>query len=796
MANIDDVFAAIPDAQAITVDDSVDFVIDSNLRVISIPVRGVVLGVEGDKDVNRVTFLMPKMYKGVDLSTFQIRVNYANANGEKNFFKVTETSVADDQIRFIWVVAADAVAYKGDIEFVVRFVKLNGSTVVQELNTTLATAKSLIGLSVDSEITPVQREDLLAHFYSEIDTYSEQKKNEILGSIPSDYTQMSNNVNSLKQDKVDKPSIADNNKIPRANNGEVKWVEVGQPTDEQTDNAVTRWLNEHPESTTTVQDGSITDSKFSIDLQKKKANYYNSVHDMKNDLLLVAGMKAITLGYYTQGDLGGAVYYVRKRANNDSENLGNVFIRNNLIAVLILKGLKKFNICQLGIIPNTDEDLSDKFQSILDTRVHNAEFYFPSGEYKFNKPIVLKQVTTLIGDMFCDAPNLLYDINGTSFIFAGSLFENKICIDGSTTATSGRNKITGIKFISDSFSMSEDRNKLLTNDEVYNKNINFENVSCISLRTGSTIENCFFSGFSGQCIKVLGAYCLFNKLLFTNCNIGLNTHIDNRFINLRFELINVCILLDGSANIIDDIRADSISENVVLCEKKSNINHNTLTNIFADFCYKTPFVLRGSFNFIRTEIGRCCAKQHDRNATDITNDELVESCAICFSGSGTVNSGNKIECVISQSNVLDKDKTAISPPIFLGVVDGDFYNNVIDITCNTEIKMEDIVGNDLNKKLKIIKLHASPSKYIKLDCFKIIINNISLNALNCYIPENNTKSGAESEYFMCNKFSLNNILVNYTDVTRTPTDIFMFMRKDGKLYISDVVNGVLSWVEV
>lgn len=204
MANIDDVFAAIPDAQAITVDDSVDFVIDSNLRVISIPVRGVVLGVEGDKDVNRVTFLMPKTYKGVDLSTFQIRVNYANANGEKSFFKVTETSVVNDQIRFIWIVSADAVAYMGNVEFVVRFVKLNGSTVVQELNTTLATAKSLTGLSVDSEITPDQREDLLAHFYSEIDTYSEQKKNEILGSIPSDYAQMSNDVDSLKQDLGEK----------------------------------------------------------------------------------------------------------------------------------------------------------------------------------------------------------------------------------------------------------------------------------------------------------------------------------------------------------------------------------------------------------------------------------------------------------------------------------------------------------------------------------------------------------------------------------------------------------------
>lgn len=201
MTNIDDVFAAMPDTQAITVDDSVDFVIDSNLRVISIPARGVVLGVEGDKDVNRVTFLMPKMYKGVDLSQFDIRVNYANANAEKNFFKVAETSVTDDQIRFVWVVGADAVAYMGDVEFVVRFVKLNGSTVVQELNTTLATAKSLIGLSVDGEITPVQREDLLAHFYSEIDTYSEKKKNEILDSIPDDYQVLDEKIKNVVREK-------------------------------------------------------------------------------------------------------------------------------------------------------------------------------------------------------------------------------------------------------------------------------------------------------------------------------------------------------------------------------------------------------------------------------------------------------------------------------------------------------------------------------------------------------------------------------------------------------------------
>lgn len=217
MANIDEAFAALSDVQSVSVNENVDFVVDSHLRVISIPVRGVVLGVEGDKDVNRVTFRMSRTYKGIDMSQFQIRINYANANNELNYFKVTEITVGDDEIVFVWVVGADAVAYVGNVEFVVRFIKLSGSNIIQELNTTLATAKSLIGLSVDGEISPVQREDLLSHFYSEIDAYSEKKKNEIseltnecteeiqnkgtdtLNSIPANYTELQNDVTKIKQ---------------------------------------------------------------------------------------------------------------------------------------------------------------------------------------------------------------------------------------------------------------------------------------------------------------------------------------------------------------------------------------------------------------------------------------------------------------------------------------------------------------------------------------------------------------------------------------------------------------------
>lgn len=76
-------------------------------------------------------------------------------------------------------------------------------------------------------------------------------------------------TDSLKEDKVDKPSAADDGKIPRAKEGGVEWVEVGQPTDEQTNSAVSSWLNEHPEATTTVQDGSLDEKKYRPHLEEK-----------------------------------------------------------------------------------------------------------------------------------------------------------------------------------------------------------------------------------------------------------------------------------------------------------------------------------------------------------------------------------------------------------------------------------------------------------------------------------------------------------------------------------------------
>lgn len=57
--------------------------------------------------------------------------------------------------------------------------------------------------------------------------------------------------------------------------GSTEWATVGLPTDAQTAEAVEAWLDEHPEATTTVEDGSITVPKLSSDVANKLVNIVN-----------------------------------------------------------------------------------------------------------------------------------------------------------------------------------------------------------------------------------------------------------------------------------------------------------------------------------------------------------------------------------------------------------------------------------------------------------------------------------------------------------------------------------------
>ncbi len=63
------------------------------------------------------------------------------------------------------------------------------------------------------------------------------------------------------------PNGTDGQLLRTHGDGTTEWVDEGLPTDEQTAEAISDWLEEHPEATTTVQDGAITFDKLHSSMQ-------------------------------------------------------------------------------------------------------------------------------------------------------------------------------------------------------------------------------------------------------------------------------------------------------------------------------------------------------------------------------------------------------------------------------------------------------------------------------------------------------------------------------------------------
>ena len=190
-------------------DDDLQFWIDEHLRVISIPKNGVVAGVEGDKNVNKIKFGMNRYYHCFDMSTFSGRILYSNAKGNKNYYNITDMQASGNTITFSWLVDADAVQYMGKTAFVVYLFKTQGSELRQKFYSTLATLKVLEGMEVDSAVPVEKQTDIIERMKEEISAYAEEVKK----SLPADYTAMTEQVSSLKEDLSDIDYIVFKDKI-------------------------------------------------------------------------------------------------------------------------------------------------------------------------------------------------------------------------------------------------------------------------------------------------------------------------------------------------------------------------------------------------------------------------------------------------------------------------------------------------------------------------------------------------------------------------------------------------------
>lgn len=127
-------------------DDRITLTSDTS-RTMNIPTKYRVIGVESDERTERLLFRFPKIVgDNIDLSSFGIRVNYENANGEKSYYTVDDVEISGEDILFSWLLERNVTKYKGTIKFIVCAIKTDGRDITNEWNTTLASSEVLEGL--------------------------------------------------------------------------------------------------------------------------------------------------------------------------------------------------------------------------------------------------------------------------------------------------------------------------------------------------------------------------------------------------------------------------------------------------------------------------------------------------------------------------------------------------------------------------------------------------------------------------------------------------------------------------
>lgn len=145
-------------------------IVHPDSRTIEVPEEYQLLGVVGDKKVERLWFQCPKVVgDNKDISDgFVLFINYRNANGDPDAYRIKDMEVEGENITFSWELEEKVTAYQGTVDFSFRAIKPETDS-ENKWNTTINSDCSvLVGLQANEQI--VQDEpDALAQIWDAID---------------------------------------------------------------------------------------------------------------------------------------------------------------------------------------------------------------------------------------------------------------------------------------------------------------------------------------------------------------------------------------------------------------------------------------------------------------------------------------------------------------------------------------------------------------------------------------------------------------------------------------------------
>ena len=146
MSTVDEVLATAEVVDAVCV-------IDGETRIITVPNEYKELGVESDEKVTRIKFQCPKIVgDNVDLTEYNLYINYRNAGNKLNSYLVEDATVTGDVINFSWLLSRHVTESPGTISYIVCAKKSDYTGVINEWNTKVATGTVGVGLEATEEI--------------------------------------------------------------------------------------------------------------------------------------------------------------------------------------------------------------------------------------------------------------------------------------------------------------------------------------------------------------------------------------------------------------------------------------------------------------------------------------------------------------------------------------------------------------------------------------------------------------------------------------------------------------------
>ena len=145
MPTVDELFNASNEVTTCT--------INPDTREIIVPEKYKILGVFSDEKVTKIPFTCPRVVgNNVDLTEYNLYINYQNASGVSNAYLIDDLVVSGDNITFSWLLSRYVTFSPGVVKYSFCAKKLDGDTISNEWNTTIATGVVIQGLEATREI--------------------------------------------------------------------------------------------------------------------------------------------------------------------------------------------------------------------------------------------------------------------------------------------------------------------------------------------------------------------------------------------------------------------------------------------------------------------------------------------------------------------------------------------------------------------------------------------------------------------------------------------------------------------